>query len=72
MEGNTKTFKAIPAPLPQMLLNFSRKKKRVVGSPSLKGKLHLCLLENLHVANTQPFHKLLIVFIIDICNEDFN
>lgn len=73
MEGSTKTFKTIPTPLPQTLLNFLRRKRAcVVGILSLKGKLHLFLLENLHVTNTQPFHELLIVFGIDISNQEFN
>lgn len=73
LEGSTKIFKAIPTPPPQKLLNFSgRKGAYVIGTLSLKEKLHLFWLQNLHVMNIQPFHNLLIVLAIDIGNEDFN
>lgn len=73
LEGSTKIFKAIPAPLPQTLPNFSgRKGACVTGTLSLKEKLHLFWLQNLHVTNIQPFHNLLIALAIDTCNKDFN
>lgn len=73
LEGSIKIFKAIPTPPLQTLLNFlGRKGECVVGTLFLKEKLHLFRLQTLHVTNIQPFHNLLIVLEIDICNEDFN